>query len=107
MVWCHWLKLGVLSSFGRIQLCATLWSIACQAPLSMGFPRKEHWSGLSFPPPGDLPNPRIEPVSPEAPALQADFFFLITEPPGKTWCRVTKRVTVCKVRQRVTRLVAK
>ena len=54
------------------QLCplyATPWTVAHQAPLSMGFPRKEYWSGLRFPTPGDLPNLGIEPVSP---ALQAD-----------------------------------
>ena len=49
---------------------ATPWTVACQAPLSMGFSRQEHWSGLPFPSPGDLPNPGIEPGSP---ALQADF----------------------------------
>ena len=48
---------------------ATPWTVARQAPLSMGFPRQEYWSGLSCPPPGDLPNPGIEPLSP---ALQAD-----------------------------------
>ena len=48
---------------------AILWTIACQAPLSMGFPRQEYWSGLPFPSPGDLPRPGIEPGSP---ALQAD-----------------------------------
>ena len=47
--------------------CPTLampWTIACQASLSMGFPRREYWSGLSFSSPRDLPNPGIEPVSP-------------------------------------------
>ena len=44
---------------------ATLWTIACQAPLSMGFPRQEYWSGLPFPSPGNLPDPRIEPTSPD------------------------------------------
>ena len=56
-------------------LCLTLgipWSVACQAPLSMGFSRQEHWSGLPFPSPEDLPDPGIEPASPE---LQADSFF--------------------------------
>ena len=48
---------------------ATLWTVAHQAPLSMGFARHEYWSGLPFPPPGDLPNPGIKPTSP---ALQAD-----------------------------------
>ena len=56
----------------------TLWTVACQAPLSTGFPRQEYWSGLPFPSPGDPPDPEIEPVSP---ALIADFF--TTEPPGK------------------------
>ena len=54
------------------------WTIAFQAPLSMGFPRQEYWSGLPFPSPGDLPRPGIEPTSP---ALAARFF--TTEPPGK------------------------
>ena len=62
------------------KLCLTLvtpWTAACQAPLSMGFSRQEYWSGLSFPSPGDLPDPGIEPGSP---ALQADS--LLTEPHG-------------------------
>ena len=42
----------------------TLWTVAHQAPLSLGFPKQEYWSGLPFPPPGDLPDPRIEPESP-------------------------------------------
>ena len=42
----------------------TLWTVACQPPLSMGFPRQEHWSGLLFPPPGDLPDAGMEPKSP-------------------------------------------
>ena len=56
----------------------TPWTAAFQAPLSMGFSRQEYWSGLSFSPPGDLPNPGIEPASP---ALAGGFF--TTEPPGK------------------------
>ena len=58
----------------------TLWTDAFQAPLSMGFPRQEYWRGLPFPPPGDLPNPGIEPESPATPALQVDYF--PTEPQG-------------------------
>jgi len=42
----------------------TLWTVVCQVPLSMGFPRQEYWSGLPFPSPGDLCNPGIEPVPP-------------------------------------------
>ena len=51
----------------------SLWTVAHQAPLSMGVSRQEDWSGLPCPPPGDLPNPGIEPTSPVAPTLQADF----------------------------------
>ena len=50
----------------------TPWTVACQAPWSMGFLSKEYWSGLLFPPTGDLPDPGIEPTSPACPALQAD-----------------------------------
>ena len=58
------------------------WTVAHQAPLAMGFSRQEHWSGLPFPPPGDLPEPGIEPMSLVPPALAAGF--LTTEPPGKS-----------------------
>ena len=64
----------VLSFFSRVQLFATLWSVAYQAPLSMGFSRQQYWSGLPCPSPGNLPNAGIKPVSPAAPALQADSF---------------------------------
>ena len=57
------------------------WTIACQAPLPMGFSRPEYWSRLSFPTPGHLPNPGIKPTSLASPAL-ADGLFT-TEPPGK------------------------
>ena len=46
-----------------VHLVATPWTVTCQAPLSMGFPRQEHWSGLPFPSPGDLPDPGIAPTS--------------------------------------------
>ena len=62
----------------RVRLFATLWSVAYQAPPSLGFSRQEYWSGLPFPSPGDLPNPGIKPGSP---GLQADA--LPSEPPGK------------------------
>ena len=64
-----------------IQLFATPWTVACQAPRSMGFSRQKYWSGLLFPSPGDLPNPGIVPVFPQASALAGRFF--TTEPPGK------------------------
>ena len=51
-----------------------LWSVALQAPLSVGFPRQEYWSGLPFPFPGDLPDPGIESLSPESPELVGGFF---------------------------------
>ena len=59
----------VYLSFSRVQLLATPWTIACQAPLSMGFSKQEHWRGLPFPSPGDLPNSGIEFRSP---ILQVD-----------------------------------
>ena len=62
----------------HVRLFATLWTVAQQAPLSMGFSRQEYWSGLLFPSPGDLPDPGIEPRSPP---LQAEA--LTSEPPGK------------------------
>ena len=52
----------------------TPWTVAHQAPLSMGLSRQEYWSGLSFPPPGGLPNPGIEPMSLTSPALAGRFF---------------------------------
>ena len=55
-----------------VQLFETLWTVACQAPLFMGFPRQEYWNGLPFPSPGDLPDPGIKPTSPVSPVLQAD-----------------------------------
>ena len=61
-----------------VQLFATPWTVACQAPLSMEFSRQEYWSGWPFPSPGDLPNPGMKSRSP---ALQADS--LLSEPPGK------------------------
>ena len=63
-----------LSRFSRVRLCATPWTVALQAPLSMGFSRQEYWSGLPFPSPGDLPNPGIKPASPVSPALAGGFF---------------------------------
>ena len=56
----------------HFQLFATLWTVALQTPLFMGFPRQEYWSGLPFPPPRHLPDPGIEPASPVSPALQMD-----------------------------------
>ena len=63
------------------QLFATLWTLAHQAPLSMTRPRQEYWNRLLFPSPGVLPDPGMEPASPEAPALAGGFF--TSEPPEK------------------------
>ena len=85
----------LLSRFSRVQLFMTPWTAARQAPLPMGFPRQEYWSGLPFPPPGDLPDPEsewfrpighegfcldpgIQPASFASPALAGGFF-------TKTW----------------------
>ena len=65
-----------VKSLSRIQLFATLWTVAYQALRSMGFSRQEHWSGLPFPPPGDLPDPGIIESTLEVEALTS-------EPPGK------------------------
>ena len=67
-----------VKSLRCVRLFATPWTVARQAPLSMGFSRQEYWSGLLFPSPGDLPNPGIKPWSL---ALQANA--LSSEPPGK------------------------
>ena len=68
-----------MKSLSRVRLFVTPWTVAYQAPPSMGFSRQEYWSGLPFPSPGDLPDPGIEPRSP---AFQADA--LTSEPPGKS-----------------------
>ena len=64
----------MLNCFSRVQLFPTLWTVAHQAPLSVGFSRREYWGGLPFPPPGDLPNPGTEPTCLASPALTGGFF---------------------------------
>ena len=78
-----------MATHSRILTWRTPWTIAYQAPPSMGFSRQEHWSGLPFPSPGDLPDPEIEPGSP---TLQADA--LPSEPPGKS--KLSVKVSVNK-----------
>ena len=63
-----------VQSVNRVRLFATPRTIAPQAPLSMGFPRQEHWSRLPFPSPGDLPNPGMEPTFLTSPSLAGEFF---------------------------------
>ena len=77
-----------VKSFSHVQLFATPWTVAYQAPLSMGFSRQEYWSGVPFPAPGDLSDPGIEPLSA---ALQADS--LPSEPAEKP-VRVLKWVAM-------------
>ena len=72
------IKDGLVKSLSHVQLFATSWTVAYQAPWSMGFSRQEYWSGLPFPSPEDLPNPGIEPGPP---TLQTDA--LLFEPLGK------------------------
>ena len=62
--------LCMLHCFSCVQLTVTPWTVAHQTPLSMWFFRQEHWSGLPFPPPGDLPSPGIKLASPGFPALE-------------------------------------
>ena len=64
----------VLSRFSQVQLCTTPWTVVRQAPLSVGFSRHEHWSGLPCCPPADLTNPGIKPTSLLSPVLKARFF---------------------------------
>ena len=78
-----WSNLAAVAAASHIQLTAIPWTIAHQAPLSMGFPRQEHWSRLPFPSPGDLPNPGIKPRSPTLAGR-----FLTTEPWGKPYERL-------------------
>ena len=67
--------------FSHVRLFVTTQTVAHQAPLSTGFSRQEYWSGLPFPPPGDLSNPGTELLSPVSPALAGKFF--TTKPPWK------------------------
>ena len=81
----------MLSCLGHVQLFVIPWTVACQAPLSMGFSSQEYWNGLPCPPPGDLPNPGIKPESPVALALVGGFF--TTKPLGKP-IHLAGRVTI-------------
>ena len=76
-------------SLSRVWLFATPWTVAYQAPPSMGFSRQEYWRGLPFPSPGDLTDPGIKPRSP---ALQADT--LLSESPGFHYISFKKKRTV-------------
>ena len=72
ILWVQFPQFSSVQSLSRVWLFVTLWIVACQVPLSMGFSRQEYWSGLPYPPSRELPDPGIEFVSLESPALQAD-----------------------------------
>ena len=81
--WCvniflSFIHLAINKVLSFVQLFVTLWTVVCQASLSLGFSKQEYWSGLPFPSPWDLPDSGIEPGSP---ALEADA--LTSESPGK------------------------
>ena len=69
-----WFKCASVCLFSHVQLCVIPWTVACQAPLSVGFSRQESWHGLPCPPPGDLPDPGIESWSPVSPTLAEGLF---------------------------------
>ena len=79
-------------SLDHIQFFATPWTVAHQAPLPMEFSRQDHWSGLSFPPPGDFLDPGIKTASPLSPALASGFF--TTESPGKPFLHLMSTKTL-------------
>ena len=78
----HAVHACILSHFSSVWILVIPWTVAFQVPLSMGFSRQEYWSGLPCPPPGDLPNPGIEPMSLISLALAGKFFTI--EPQGKS-----------------------
>ena len=68
-------------SLSHVWIFVTLWTVALQVPVSIGFSKQENWSGLPFLPPEDLPDPGIEPMSPVSATLAGGFF--TAKPPGK------------------------
>ena len=90
---CVCVCMHVLSCFSHVQFFAALWTIACQAPLSMGFPRPEYWSGLPFHPSRDLPDPGIKPASLMSPALAVGLF--TTSTTWKTYTYTHTHKCVC------------
>ena len=78
-----------MSSLSHVQLFVTPWTITHVTPLSMGFSRQEYWSGMPRPPPGDCPNPGMEPMSLMSPALAGRFFTASAtwEAPSAVQCR--------------------
>ena len=89
--------------FSRDQLFVTLCTVAHQAPLLMGFPWQGYWSGLPFPPPGDLPDPRTEPMSPASPTRRIAGRFFTTEPLQKSSVKYS-RIKFCKTTKKINSL---
>ena len=87
-----WAGPCVLSCFSRVRLFVAPQTVAVQAPLSMECPGSEHWSGLPFPSPGDLPHPGIEPGSPALRAIS-----LLSELPGKPYPHPNDSVNVHQI----------
>ena len=85
----------VLSCFNRAQFFVSLWTIVCQAPLSMGFSRQEYWSGLPCPPSRDLPDPGIKPKSLISPALAGVFFLFFFFFPFFTTSTISQKIFDC------------
>ena len=79
----RWLLPACMHACSAVSNSVTPWTVACQAPLSMGFSRQEYWSGLPFPSPGYFPSPGIKPMSP---ALASGFF--TADPPGQAKCKI-------------------
>ena len=86
----------MLSRFSHVQHFATLWTVACQAPLFMGFFMQEYWSGLPCPPPRDLPNLRIKPESLMSPVFACRFFTTIA-----TWEAQTIQKIIVKRKKKI------
>ena len=76
----------VPSHFSCVRLFVTLWTVARQAPLSMGFSREEYWSGFPCPPPGELPDPGIKPTSLMSPAFPGVLFTTSAPWEAQCWC---------------------
>ena len=99
----EWVKWSEVKLLSRVQLFATPWTVPYQASLSMGFPRQEHWSGLPFPSPGDLPDPGIEPRSPalQADALAIPFSRDLPNPGTKPWTPLHCRLILYRLSHQV------
>ena len=83
--------LCMLSHFSWVQLCTIPWTVAHQAPLSMGVSRQAYWSRLPYPPPGDLPHPGVKPMSLTSPVLAGGFFTA-----GAIWEAQTQKGLITK-----------